>query len=137
VKDREAIVLEHMHPVDGVFRLSTDGVLVRAHCRWPFDRESGEWITLANEFSVDAVATGFAALASEQVSRVPGTEAGFLEFTELSEPGLMRVELAEPREDAPTRLSLNVPLTADGLEQALHSALLQVGSATNESQATP
>ena len=118
------LVFEHRHPVEGALRFTIKGAAVRIDCRWPFDRDSGEWIFIANDVSIEEYVLCLEHVVADGYGRADGINDGFIEFTRVS-PNETRLEICDSASRAPTRLSWALHESAESLGVRLLDALQQ------------
>lgn len=116
------VVFEHRHPVEGFLRVRKEGSVVQVDCRWPFDRETGDWIFIANRLPLSDYAACLEEFAATGHGRAPGIDNGFLEFAAVGSDET-QVEICDAAPHAPTRLSLKIPESSESLGGRLRDAL--------------
>lgn len=119
-----AVVFEHRHPIEGFLRFVRTGDVVHVDCRWPFDRETGEWIFIANDVAVGDYMACLEQVVEHRRGRASGIGDGFIEFAEIG-ADQTQLEICEGVAHAPTRLSLRLPEDAESFGRRLQDALRQ------------
>jgi hypothetical protein len=76
-----SILFIHSHANDGEVSLSLHDDQVRLNCRWPFDLESNDYVSIKNIYrATDYVEAVRAALGGKK-ARAEGIKGGFLEIS--------------------------------------------------------
>jgi hypothetical protein len=118
----ETLVFEHRHPVEGFLRFTSKDGAVKVDCRWPFDRDTGEWIFIGNDVAVDDYAACLQQVVANRRGRANGIDGGFIDVAERGSDKT-QIEICDSAPHAPPRLALILAEPAEQFGRRLLDAL--------------